>query len=167
MTRVRLQRIMGNEAGFTLIELLAVAVILVVLSLMALPVYADASNKLRESKSADDLRSIEVALEAYNAQRGHYPSRLGILVEKGFMKPTAFETPWSSPDNRIYYLYAVDKEGTDVATRYVLGDPGPDANCNAAHLVCGNHPKSHAPVHQDLEAVWKLLANPLLRKASH
>lgn len=167
--QVRFQRMMGEQAGFTLIELLAVAVILIILSLMALPVYADVTDKSRTAKSAEELRVIEQALEAYKASRGQYPGRLYDLVEKGFMKPATFETPWSTDKNPIYYLYVVDKAGNDVATRFVLGDPGPGVNCSGSPLsaLCGKHPKN--------EGAW-VLSDPgsvldglpqLLRRASH
>ncbi|HWI66333.1 MAG TPA: type II secretion system protein [Symbiobacteriaceae bacterium] len=119
-----------DESGFTLIELLGVAVILIILALMALPVYAEVSDRTREAKTHEQLRIIEQALEAHRAdpQYANYPGSLQLLVTRGFLKPTSFETPWSSADNRVYYYYAVDR--TPAATKFVLGDPGPGVACS-------------------------------------
>lgn len=148
MKLFRLQRIWAKEEGLTLIELLAVAVILVVLALLALPVYAGVMDKAREGKQAGELRVIEDALEQYYAERGHYPSRLGLLVERGFLKPTAFTAPSASDSNVVYYYYAVNRlDGDDVASRFWLGDPGGEANCSSKGTRsprCGNDPNKDA-----------------------
>lgn len=177
MSRVRVQRIIGDEAGFTLIELLAVAVILIILSLMALPVYAEVTDKGRTAKSTEELRIIEQGLEAYRADRGQYPARLVHLVDKGYLKPTRFHTPWSTDKNPIYYFYAVDNAGaSDVATRYVLGDPGPGVSCTGKPIPCGKHPKTDwSWGFSEVDPLWNdrpdrlpaVNLPPLLRRASH
>lgn len=132
MRSTNLGRLLADKSGFTLIELLGVAVILIILAVMSLPVYAEVTDRAREGKTQEQLRIIEQALEAYRADAtygGHYPNTLPQLVERGFLKPGSFETPWSSPDNTVYYYYAVDRAGA--ATHYVLGDAGPGVACPA------------------------------------
>lgn len=139
MRSTNLSRLLADKSGFTLIELLGVAVILIILAVMSLPVYAEVSDRAREGKTQEQLRIIEQALEAYRADAnygGHYPDTLPQLVTHGFLKPDSFETPWSGPDNHMYYYYAVDR--ATAATHYVLGDAGPGVACPAVHLCTAN-----------------------------
>lgn len=135
------RRTLTDQSGFTLIELLGVAVILIILAVMALPVYAAVTDRTREGKTQEQLRIIEDALEAYHAQEGRYPDSLQKLTqgETSFLKkPVSFETPWSSPSvggKKIYYYYAVDD--LRAPTKYVIGDPGPKASCNPGEAPCG------------------------------
>lgn len=162
MLRFRLARTLQSESGFTLIELLAVGVVLIILALMALPVYAQVTDKTREARSQEELRVIEQALEAYKADpnHNHYPPNLNALVDAGFLKPSAdphrsvFETPWSGINNRIYYYYAVDKPGADVAAGFVLADPGGNAACG------GSSPDSPCGLSPDKAWVTSDLSTP-------
>lgn len=157
MNRVRPGRIVRDQAGFTLIELLAVAIILILLFVMAMPVYADVTDRSRLGTSAADLRTIEVALERHKAEKGHYPDRLQELVTQGYIKADfSFESPWSpGDDDAIYFFYAIDRAGRPQA--YILADPGPNAlNCSseennrylyadsAKPFPCGRDPKAEA-----------------------
>jgi prepilin-type N-terminal cleavage/methylation domain-containing protein len=132
LRHLRWQRMWADQSGFTLIELLAVAVMILVLSLMALPVYARITGQGREARSREELAIIERALEAHHAEHGYYPNRLGVLVESGYMKPTAFTSPWSSDERPVYYFYAVDDPRPGMTQAYVLGDPGPQAERGCA-----------------------------------
>jgi prepilin-type N-terminal cleavage/methylation domain-containing protein len=127
-----------NEQGFSLIELLGVAVILVILSLITLMNVASATDKVRTASSATNLQEIENALERYKAFNGHYPTHLDMLD----IKPNfTFETAWSTPDHPIFYFYAVDA-GKGPAQAYVLGDPGPTANCDTVPQTTTLHADS-------------------------
>jgi type II secretory pathway pseudopilin PulG len=108
-----------------LVELLVVAAILLVLALIALPVYAQMTDKTRVTVGQTRLKEIEKALEQYRAANGYYPSRLGLLVEAGNIRGEWLETPWSTPAHRLYYFYAVDVIPPQRALGYALGDPGP------------------------------------------
>lgn len=168
MLRIRLQRILKDEAGFTLIELLAVAVILIILSLMALPVYAEVTDKGRAAKSAEELRIIEQALEQHKADTGHYPNRLDKLVQAGYLKPNFdFKSPWYSNGNQIYYFYAVDRTGNDAATRYIVGDYGLHGDCgqSAAGFPCGKADTTAWVITERMRE--ELVAQKLNFRASH
>ena len=67
-----------NEGGFTLIELLIVIVILGILA--AIVVFAVGGITDRGTKSAckSDVKTFEVAVEAYKAKTGLYPATLNL-----------------------------------------------------------------------------------------
>ncbi|HYF80343.1 MAG TPA: type II secretion system protein [Symbiobacteriaceae bacterium] len=141
----------GRQGGFTLVELLVVAAILLILAVIALPVYARMTDKTRITVGQTRIKEIEKALEQYRAANGYYPSRLGVLVDVGNVRPEVLETPWSTEDRRLYYFYAVDEVPPKRALGYALGDPGPKPTrgCsgqnsttlpNTGPLPCGRDP---------------------------
>lgn len=146
----RSQRMRGNE-GYSLVELLAVTMILLILSLFAVPLYQTLTDKARLATSAEDLRVIEGALEAYYATNGQYPDRLWPLAKEGYLRnDSTFRSPWSNGRKVRYYFYAVDNLGAPHA--FILGDPGPQPICNQNSpatlyasklelLPCGTNPK--------------------------
>lgn len=115
----------GRQGGFTLVELLVVAAILLILAVIALPVYARVTDNTRVTVGQTRIKEIEKALEQYRAANGYYPSRLGLLVDTGNLRSEVVETPWSTPERRLYYFYAVDVVPPQKALGYALGDPGP------------------------------------------
>lgn len=169
MLRFRSQRI-GSESGYTLIELLAVTAIFMFLSLFSVPIYDSLTDKARLATSLQGLRVIEQGLEAYRAEEGHYPSRLGILTEKGYLRSDfAFRSPWSTSQKPRYYFYAVDYAQEPHA--FILGDPGPNRNCNQSKQVilhaskrepipCGTNPDNAARVFAGSEPNVTLNPNP-------
>ena len=67
----------GREAGFTLIELL---IVIVVLGILAAIVVFSLSGVTGQSKSAacnSDAKTVEIAVDAYNAESRRLPSRFG------------------------------------------------------------------------------------------
>lgn len=146
--RSDLLRGMRSQAGFTLIELLGVAVIIIILSVLALPLYAEVTDRVRTSRSSGELREIEGALERYKADTGHYPNRLELLITNGYLKgPHHFRSPWYSTENPAFYYYAVNSQAEGTAQEYKLGDPGPGANCGPNREArCGVAPFVVAPI---------------------
>ena len=69
-----------NNLGFTLIELLVVIAIIGTLSSVILASLNSARVKARDIKRISDLKQIEVALNLYYLDTGHYP-REGISGE--------------------------------------------------------------------------------------
>ena len=59
--------------GFTLIELLVVVAALALLAALAGPPVLASIERGRVGRVVADLRTVEVALEAYRTDRGHYP----------------------------------------------------------------------------------------------
>lgn len=141
----------GAESGATLLELLVVTTILIFLAAFALPAYGDFTEHARQSKSAQDLRVIEEALEAYRADRGYYPLKLGDLTGEYLRPEVTFHSPWSSKNRVRYYFYII--EDTKYPTAFLLGDPGPQKYCNQDRevvlraakeelLPCGTNPRN-------------------------
>lgn len=147
-----LVEVLRREEGLTLVELLAVTVIVSVLSLMAVQVYGEITDRAKWAKSKEELRNIESALERFHAENGYYPTKLNELVKQGYMNTNStFRTPWGSSRSKLYYFYAVDNASTGRSQAYALGDPGPactadsrlHADVNQA-LPCGRNPSRQA-----------------------
>ena len=63
-----------KDEGFTLIELLIVIVILGILATVVVFAVGGITDKGKKSSCKADYKTIEVGLEAYNAQNGVYPA---------------------------------------------------------------------------------------------
>ncbi|MEZ5180949.1 MAG: prepilin-type N-terminal cleavage/methylation domain-containing protein [Acidimicrobiales bacterium] len=74
--------------GFTLIELLVVIVILGVLAAVVVFSVSGITDNSEQSGCAQELRTIETAVEAYRAQEGAYPANIGALAP-GFIRSTS------------------------------------------------------------------------------
>jgi prepilin-type N-terminal cleavage/methylation domain-containing protein len=69
-----------NDEGFTLIELLIVIVILGILATVVVFAVGGITNRGKSSACDADRSTLEVAVEAYNAQYGNYPAAQSDLV---------------------------------------------------------------------------------------
>ena len=74
-----------EDEGFTLIELLIVIVILGILATVVVFAVGGITDRGKKSACAADSKTLEVAVEAYNAQYGVYPANQTVLVP-GFMR---------------------------------------------------------------------------------
>ena len=74
-----------EDEGFTLIELLIVIVILGILATVVVFAVGGITDRGKKSTCDADKKTLEVAVEAYNAQYGVYPATEGALVT-GFMR---------------------------------------------------------------------------------
>lgn len=63
-----------NTNGFTLIELLVVISIIGLLSSVVLSSLNAAKSKARDTKRATELQSVQIAMELYNNDYGHFPA---------------------------------------------------------------------------------------------
>jgi type II secretion system protein G len=70
----RVREARGNQSGFTLIELLIVIVILGVLAGIVVFAVNGINDKGEESACKADVKTLEVAVEAYYAKNNAYPS---------------------------------------------------------------------------------------------
>jgi len=65
---------MPQPAGaFTLIELLIVVAIIAILAAIAVPNFLEAQTRSKVSRTASDMRSVAVAVEAYRVDNNDYP----------------------------------------------------------------------------------------------
>jgi prepilin-type N-terminal cleavage/methylation domain-containing protein len=98
----------GEEEGFTLIELLIVIVILGILSAVVVFAVGGITDRGNDSACKSDRKSVEVASEAYYAQRGTYataidgPAGSPTLVGGGFLR----EAPSTTGGYTINYSAA-------------------------------------------------------------
>src|SRR5512139_1635014 len=61
-----------NERGFTLIELLIVVAIIAILAAIAVPNFLEAQVRSKVSRCKSDMRSEELAIEAYRIDNNAY-----------------------------------------------------------------------------------------------
>lgn len=61
------------KTGFSLIELLVATAVLAVLAALAAPPLLASIERGRVGRTAADLQTVEIALEAYRTDHGHYP----------------------------------------------------------------------------------------------
>ncbi len=71
---------LSNRKGFTLVELLVVISIIGILSAIAIPKFASATNTARGAKIQADLRTMDSAVQIYYASAGSYPANPAALV---------------------------------------------------------------------------------------
>ena len=71
---------MGNRKGFTLIELLVVVAIIAILAAIAIPNLLEARTRGAVARTLADLRTISVALEAYQVDSNRYPPHGEVLA---------------------------------------------------------------------------------------
>jgi type II secretion system protein G len=106
----RIREAKKNESGFTLIELLIVIVILGILA--AIVVFAVGGVTDRGAKAAckSDVKNVEVAVEAYFAQNGTYPTTQALA--QAAVVP-AFLHNWpNSTNSTITYNYVAGPPAT-------------------------------------------------------
>jgi len=78
--------------GFTLIELLIVVVIIGILATLATVSLNSVRTKARDVKRVADIRAINMALQLYYDQEGHYPINYGATTEFVVGQPLASQT---------------------------------------------------------------------------
>lgn len=69
-----------KKTGFTLIELIIVIAVIAILATIALFSFNRVQRQARDARRKADMKSIQTALEAYNADNGTYPTSLGCLT---------------------------------------------------------------------------------------
>ena len=86
MMRKIWERRNSDESGFTLVELLVVIVILGILAAVAVFAVGGITDKGKASACKADLKSVEVASEAYFATNGAYADDVPALVTAKFLR---------------------------------------------------------------------------------
>ena len=132
-----------SSQAFTLIELLIVVAIIAILSGIAIPNFLEAQTRGKISRVKSDLRTIALALEAYQGDQNIYPPTTMkplFLRLKPLTTPIAYITtvpqdvfkardvdagPWQLMGN-----YAYGAMPTDAESRWALASVGPDLQPN-------------------------------------
>ena len=108
-----------NESGFTLIELLIVIVILGVLSGIVVFSVAGITSRGKAEACKSTVATVQVAGEAYYAQKGSYAASTAILTSSGFLQPPALGI------NDVKYNVAVGPPATLTVTAGTTGSCAP------------------------------------------
>ena len=82
----RLREARENEDGFTLIELLIVIVVLGILATIVVFGVAQFRDDANTAACEADLKTIELAADAYNAKVGSYPTSIDQVLDQGYLK---------------------------------------------------------------------------------
>jgi prepilin-type N-terminal cleavage/methylation domain-containing protein len=98
-----------NQRGFTLIELMIVILIVAILVAIAVPVFLSARTNAQKRTCQSNLRTIDGAINTYNAEYGYYPGNATI---EAAMVPTMIK--------RIPTCPAVDSGVSGSANTYTL-----------------------------------------------
>ena len=86
---------LSNRKGFTLVELLVVISIIGILSAIAIPKFTDATKTARGAKIQADLRTIDSAIQIYNASAGENPTSLASMTNLFATTPVPPVGSWS------------------------------------------------------------------------
>ncbi|HVL32664.1 MAG TPA: prepilin-type N-terminal cleavage/methylation domain-containing protein [Actinomycetota bacterium] len=97
-------RRLRDEQGFTLIELLMVIVILGILAGVAAFAVAGVTDRGSQSACKADVKSVQVASDAYYAKQGSYAASVDELVSAGFLR--------SKPNNPKYTVTYNSADGS-------------------------------------------------------
>jgi general secretion pathway protein G len=120
------ERLRRDERGFTLIELLIVIVILGILAGIVIFSVGAITDRGNEAACKTDLKTIEVAVEAYRAKNGGYPANLEPLLTAGtdqFLRPAENLVDMTLTGDG----YTIEYQGT--ATGAVWVDGSETATC--------------------------------------
>lgn len=108
----RIQAARENESGFTLIELLIVIVILGVLAGIVVFSVSGITNRGQAAACSSDVKTIQVASEAYFAQNSAYAPNMAALVPKYLNStPTTVAYKTGTPPALTWALAACGKVG--------------------------------------------------------
>jgi len=111
-----MRKLMHKQEGFTLIELMIVILIIAILVAIAVPVFLSARTNAQKRTCQANLRTIDGAINTYNAQYDYYP---GPSTVAAAMVPTMLKKNPSCPTSNTGYNLV----GGDTATQQYVSCP--------------------------------------------
>ena len=103
-------RFLQDKSGFTLIELLTVVAVVFLLSSISLVSVSDIRRQNYVDDKQTDLDEIQIALERFRADRGHYPND---IYESSFADPVYMrDVPTDPTDDDADYQYLATADGS-------------------------------------------------------
>lgn len=87
-----------SRSGFTIVELLIVIVVIAILATISIVAYSGIQQRARNSIRAQDIASIQKALEFFRIQHGRYP----FPQPPGTNLPPGFTSPYSTTSGYSY-----------------------------------------------------------------
>jgi prepilin-type N-terminal cleavage/methylation domain-containing protein len=115
----RIQAARENESGFTLIELLIVIVILGVLAGIVVFSVSGISSRGKAEACKSTVATVQVAGEAYYAQKGVYAASTAVLTAAGLLQPPALGVL------DVTYVVAAGPPATLTVTKGTTGSCAP------------------------------------------
>lgn len=97
-----------RKLGFTLVELLAVVVIIAVLASITLMTGKYVYRKINYKKAMDDLTKIQLAVEAFYSEYGHYPPVSHFGHQPQDWNPDSQTDP---SDGKLFYVPVSERKG--------------------------------------------------------
>lgn len=96
-----------KKTGFTLIELLIVMGVIAIIIAAALPSFKAFQREAWQTQALGDLKTLQVAIETFYKNRGHYPGRNGDWEAELMNEPNPILTnhlydPFNPKKNTIY-----------------------------------------------------------------
>lgn len=131
------KKILINKKGFTLIEIITVMVIIVILAGVLVPRFAVRTEEARVAAAKADISAMELALDAYEADNGYFPTTEqgldALFIVSGippvptnwkgpYLKKKVGKDPWGNPyiyvcpgvyNTNAYDLYSLGRDGKE------------------------------------------------------
>jgi len=128
-----------RRSAFTLVEMLLVLVILAVLAAIVIPKFSGRSQQAKETAAKTQIKSIELALDAFEVDTGAYPQgSLDVLVNQPsnaqnwrgpYLKQGVPADPWGNPYTYVY-PGKQNPKGYDISSMGPDGRAGGDDDIN-------------------------------------
>jgi len=109
---------MVRKKAFTLMEITVIVTVLVLLASIAAATHKSRVRAAKESVLKHNLSELRFTLDAYNADRGHYPESLGTLLDEGYLRDIPVD-PFTGSGDTWEVIYEEDIADED--SSYIPG----------------------------------------------